>query len=72
MTLDEELVRKVDRAVGRLKTTRSAFTREALNMALRREAISQLERQHRAGYTAHPVAKGEFDVWENEQSWDQG
>jgi metal-responsive CopG/Arc/MetJ family transcriptional regulator len=30
MTLDEELVARVDRAAMRLKTTRSGFTRQAL------------------------------------------
>lgn len=71
MTLDEDLVRKVDRAVVRLKTTRSAFTREALSMALRRTIIADLEKKHRAGYLAHPVTDGEFNVWENEQEWGQ-
>ncbi len=36
MTLDEDLVLKVDDIVYKLETTRSAFTREAL-----REAVEQ-------------------------------
>lgn len=71
MTLDDALVRHVDRVVSRLKTTRSAFTREALSMALRKTAMADLEKKHRAGYLAHPVAEGEFSGWDKEQSWGQ-
>lgn len=69
MTLDNELVKTVDRVVRETKTTRSAFTRDALRLALNRMRTQRLERQHRAGYAGKPVAKGEFDAWENEQRW---
>jgi hypothetical protein len=29
-----------------------------------------LEHKHRKGYTEKPVKPGEFDVWENEQVWE--
>jgi len=69
MTLDEALVEEVDRAAEALGTTRSAFTREALRAALARRHEQELERRHRAGYEAKPVAPGEFDTWEAEQVW---
>lgn len=69
MTLDDELVEAVDAASRRLGTSRSAFTREALREALRRERIRALEERHREGYRAHPVAPGEFDGWDEEQEW---
>ena len=69
MTLDEDLVAKVDRAVRRLGTTRSAFAREALREALARLREQELDRKHRAGYEAHPVRVGEFDAWLDEQAW---
>jgi metal-responsive CopG/Arc/MetJ family transcriptional regulator len=69
MTLDDTLVRDVDRAIIRLKTTRSAFTREALRAALRLTAIADLEKKHRAGYLAHPSKDAEFNVFENEHAW---
>jgi metal-responsive CopG/Arc/MetJ family transcriptional regulator len=69
MTLDDDLVGKVDRAARRLGTTRSAFTRRALREALERLATSELERRHRSGYRAKPVRRGEFDRWEREQVW---
>jgi metal-responsive CopG/Arc/MetJ family transcriptional regulator len=69
MTLDDDLVAAVDRAVRRLGTTRSAFTREALRSALEAVRRKDLERRHRDGYARRPVRKGEFDVWETEQAW---
>ncbi len=69
MTLEEDLLREVDRLAKRLRTTRSAFTRQALRAALRRHETRQLEARHRRGYTQKPVKKGEFDSWEHEQVW---
>jgi metal-responsive CopG/Arc/MetJ family transcriptional regulator len=69
MTLDEDLVMQVDGAARRLKTTRSAFTREALREALKRVTTLHLEAQHRRGYAAHPVDSDEFGDWETEQVW---
>lgn len=69
MTLDADLVMQVDRAARRLKTTRSAFTREALREALKRVTTLQREAKHRRGYTEHPVNADEFNDWEAEQVW---
>ena len=69
MTLDEELVVRVDRAVRKLGTTRSAFARDALKAALARLREDESERRHRVGYEKHPVTVGEFDSWLDEQSW---
>ncbi len=69
MTLDDELVESVDKIIKELKTTRSAFTRQALQEAIDRLNTRLLEEKHRKGYELHPVNKGEFSVWENEQDW---
>lgn len=69
MTLGDELVERVDRVARRLGVTRSAFTREALEAALDRVRVQQLERKHREGYRRKPVRRGEFDAWTREQVW---
>lgn len=69
MTLDDNLVRAVDRVSKQLNTSRSAFTRKALREALTRYRHEQLERKHREGYARHPVSVDEFSVWETEQAW---
>jgi Arc/MetJ family transcription regulator len=69
MTLDDDLVKEVDRVAKQLHTNRSAFTRKALREALARYNIEQLERRHRQGYQNQPVVAVEFSVWESEQNW---
>ena len=69
ITLADELLASVDRAAKRLKTTRSAFMRQALRDALARLTTRERERRHRQGYEQNPPGKGEFDVWEDEQAW---
>jgi len=69
MTIDEPLLKAVDRVSKARKTTRSAFIRYAVEAELRREQIQIREAQDAEGYARHPVKKGEFDVWEKEQDW---
>jgi metal-responsive CopG/Arc/MetJ family transcriptional regulator len=69
MTLDENLVRSVDRVVKKTRTTRSAFTRDALRSALAKFNVARLESQHRKGYETHPVNESEFSVWEDQHAW---
>lgn len=69
MTLDDNLVKAVDRVSKELHTSRSAFTRKALQDALERYKIEQLEHKHRSGYERNPVATKEFSIWETEQAW---
>jgi hypothetical protein len=69
MTIDESLLEEVDRVTEDLNTTRSAFIRSALQLALKRHVIAKLEERHAQGYARRPVTPGEFDVWEEEQAW---
>ncbi len=69
MTLDEHLVKAVDKIAKRLGTTRSAFTREALRSALTNVRTRELEKKQREGYRRKPVKRGEFSVWDSEQVW---
>ncbi len=69
MTLDDGLVKLVDKSVKKLHTTRSAFTRVALRNAVKNLNIFRWEGKHRKGYESYPVTKAEFSVWEDEQEW---
>jgi len=62
MTIDEPLLEEIDELVKTLNTSRSAFIREALQAALRRHHIHELERRHAEGYRRPPVQPGDFDV----------
>jgi metal-responsive CopG/Arc/MetJ family transcriptional regulator len=69
MTIDERLLKLVDKVSKARKTTRSAFIRDALHAELRRQRIREDEFRHAEGYARAPAAPGEFDVWLNEQDW---
>ena len=69
MTLGEDLVSEVDRVAKKIGTTRSEFTRRALQEAIARLREKEMERRHREGYMRKPVKPGEFSDWENEQAW---
>jgi CopG family transcriptional regulator / antitoxin EndoAI len=69
MTLDDDLVKKVDAIANELQTTRSAFTRDALREAVQQYNIRRLELKHRQGYAVRPVNEEEFSVREKEQNW---
>jgi metal-responsive CopG/Arc/MetJ family transcriptional regulator len=69
LTLDTTLLTRVDEATHALGISRDEFFRKALEEALRRLAIAELEEKHRAGYERHPVQPNEFEDWETEQAW---
>ena len=56
--------------VKKIGTTRSAFAREALYVALRRTKIKEKEQEHREGYARNPVQSGEFSQWGDDTSDD--
>ena len=69
ITIDDTLLQKVDQATQVQKATRSQFIRKALQDALRRLTIEELEQKQVEGYRSQPVKPDEFDVWEAEQAW---
>jgi metal-responsive CopG/Arc/MetJ family transcriptional regulator len=69
ITIDEDLLHKVDQATNLQGVARSQFIRNALIVALRQLAIEELEQKQADGYRQFPVSQGEFDVWEAEQAW---
>jgi metal-responsive CopG/Arc/MetJ family transcriptional regulator len=69
MTIDEPLLKALDKASRARKTTRSAFIRDAVELALQRQSIEEQELRHAQGYKSKPIKAGEFDVWSKEQDW---
>ena len=69
MTIDEQLLKLVDKLSRDRHTTRSAFIRDALQAEIRRERIREGEMRHAQGYARKPVAPNEFDLWFGEQDW---
>ena len=69
MTLDEGLLKKVDREIKKLHTNRSEFTREALRRHIEYHREKELEKKHIEGYKKNPAVPEEFSSWEAEQVW---
>ena len=69
MTIDDSLLKLVDKMSRAKRTTRSAFIREALKTEIRRQHVRDAEMRHAEGYVRQPVLPGEFDIWLNEQDW---
>lgn len=69
ITMDSELVARVDECAQRLGATRSGFAREALRAALRHYSERELEERHRAGYRRFPSESDEFKVREDDRAW---
>jgi metal-responsive CopG/Arc/MetJ family transcriptional regulator len=69
MTLEEELLRELDRTVKKLRTTRSALIRDSIRQYLKMIHAQQLEAKHRAGYAKQPATKREFNVSESDRRW---
>jgi predicted transcriptional regulator len=69
MTIDERLLKLVDRMSRARKTNRSAFIREALEAEIRRQRIREEEARHAEGYARNPVAPGEFDAWLGDEQY---
>ncbi len=71
MTIDEQLLIEVDKAVRDLEISRSAFLRDALRRALKQLQIAAMEQQQIDGYKRYPTEPDEFDVWQDEQLWQE-
>lgn len=69
MTIDDSLLKLVDKMSRAKRTTRSAFTGEALKAEIRRQRLRDEEMRHAEGYARQPLLPGEFDIWLNEQDW---
>ena len=69
MTIDDDLLKRVDQVTQAMGMARSDFIRRALEDALRSLKISELEEEQRKGYLAHPVTEEEFGDWVSEQAW---
>ena len=69
MTIDETLLSRVDQTVEDLKTTRSAFIRQALEQALKDYHLRLLEERDEAGYRLSAATEEEAEAWADEQVW---
>ncbi|MBS0616619.1 MAG: ribbon-helix-helix protein, CopG family [Spirochaetes bacterium] len=70
MTLEPDLVMRIDRKSKKLGMSRSALTRVALEEYLAKKNTVEKEKQHRKGYSESRSTR-DLTGWENEQVWPQ-
>jgi len=61
LTIDEDLLDRVNQEIQQQKTTLAVLIRESLVHYLDKLKIREMEKQQRDGYSKHPVQSGEFD-----------
>ena len=71
MTLEEDLLKQLDRTVKKLGTTPilAALIRDSVRQYLKMIHTQHLEAKHRNGYVKRPAVKGEFSVPESDRNW---
>ena len=69
ITMDDELVARVDERAKRLGATRSGFARQALRAALARYEETEKEERQKAGYRRIPPTPQEFAIPEEDHAW---
>lgn len=69
ITIDDELVERIDERAKLLGSTRSGFARHALQTALARYEESEAEARHIAGYDRIPAAPQEFAIRDEDHVW---
>ena len=69
ITIDDELVERVDERAKRIGSTRSGFARQALRAALARYEESEAEERQKAGYRRIPPTPQEFSIRDEDRAW---
>ena len=69
LTIDEDLLERVDDLPEVRSGGRSAFIRKALAEALKRRREDAIAEAYRRGYAEHPVAKDEFESEQEHLAW---
>ena len=69
ITMDDELVARIDERAKRLGITRSEFARQALRAALARHEEAEEEERQKAGYRRIPPTPQEFVSPTGDHAW---
>ncbi len=69
ITLPDDLLARLDRAVAERGNNRSALARQAFEDLLFRFWVEKMEQQDAEGYAQHPQDLEEIAAWESIQDW---
>ncbi len=69
ITLEDNLLEEIDRAVRMLNKSRSAFLRDCAKIQLRKLKFAEMDRQYAESYANLPLQPDELDDWSEVQDW---
>ena len=69
ITIDPELLHKIDNDEESMKKGRSAFLRQAVRYYLEQKRLKSISEKYRSGYTQVLVKDDDLTIWEDEQVW---
>jgi metal-responsive CopG/Arc/MetJ family transcriptional regulator len=69
ITVDDETLRRVDRAAKPLRLKRSEIVRQALREWLRRRHVDEFEQDWIASLNGRPDEAGRAEDWLDSQTW---
>jgi metal-responsive CopG/Arc/MetJ family transcriptional regulator len=69
ITIDPELLHKIDHDEESIKKGRSAFLRQAVRYYLEQKRLKSISEKYRLGYTQGLAKDDDLTIWENEQVW---
>ena len=69
VVMEDELLRRVDKAVARLKVNRSALVRQALRQHLGQLRVREREVADRRGYERVPEKGSDLAAWDSVTAW---
>ena len=69
ITIDPDLLHKIDNDEESIKKGRSAFLRQAVRYYLEQKRLKSISEKYRSGYTQKLVKDDDLTIWEDEQVW---
>ena len=69
ITIDPELLHKIDNDEESMKKGRSAFLRQAVRYYLEQKRLKSISEQYRSGYRRESEINDDLTSWEDEQVW---
>ena len=69
ITIDPELLHKIDHDEESIKKGRSAFLRQAVRYYLEQKRLKSISEKYRSGYKQGLAKDDDPTIWEDEQVW---
>jgi len=69
ITIDMDLLNKIDNDEESKAKGRSAFLRQAIRYYLEQKRLKSISEKYRSGYSKELAVDDDLTIWEDEQAW---